>query len=85
MKTVVMNVSIAGHGSDDLGIDDFSFSPGETVELPDGLAEAWIKSGHASEPAEIRPRKTGRTRRAVEQQSEEQSENLETSEGAQEE
>ncbi len=40
MKKVVMNVSIAGN--------DFSYAPGQEVELEDGLAKSWSEIGHCA-------------------------------------
>jgi hypothetical protein len=44
---VVMQVAIAGHADPDNGHDkDFSYAPGQEVELDSGLAKAWHEVGH---------------------------------------
>jgi hypothetical protein len=44
-----MLIGIAGH---DCGFGDFSFIPGDVVELPEPIAKAWIEGGHAK-PVEV--------------------------------
>lgn len=45
---VRMKVSIAGHAMPSHGItQDFSFVPGDEVDLSDDLAKKWIEAAHA--------------------------------------
>jgi hypothetical protein len=48
---------IAGNADERYGLADFSFRPGEEVELHDDLAAAWIEAGRAAavEEAEEAP------------------------------
>lgn len=51
---VCMCVSIAGHAEPMYGLGDFSFSPGDVVDLHPDLAEAWLANGHAeAAPEEV--------------------------------
>ena len=53
-----MLTSIAGHADPANGLDDdFSFKPGELLELDEPLAEAWIAAGHAEVAPEPKHRK----------------------------
>lgn len=45
---VRMLVSIAGGAEPLYGLEEFSFRPGEEVDLDDTLAGHWIAAGHAS-------------------------------------
>lgn len=45
--TVQMLVSIAGHGDKTYDLEDFSFVPGQEVEIDEALAEKWIEGGLA--------------------------------------
>ncbi len=45
---VTMRVSIAGGPEPVHGLGEFSFRPGQAVELHPDLAAAWIASGNAS-------------------------------------
>jgi hypothetical protein len=44
---VRMLVSIAGHAEPAYSLPEFSFSPGDEVDLDPALAKAWLESGHA--------------------------------------
>ena len=46
---IKMKTSIAGHGDGKAHKTDFSYQPGDTPDLPDELAKAWIASGKADE------------------------------------
>lgn len=58
--TVKMQTAIAGHADPKHGLaNDFSFGPGEVVDLPDELAAKWIDAGHATDAsAKAAPKKT---------------------------
>jgi hypothetical protein len=47
MKVTILQ-SIAGNAEPLYDLPEFSFRPGETVELNDALAKAWIASGIAA-------------------------------------
>lgn len=57
---VRMLVSIAGHAEPIYELGDFSFAPGDEVELHPALAQAWIESGHAESREETQRPKSGR-------------------------
>jgi hypothetical protein len=42
--------AIAGHADERYNLDDHSYRPGETIELDDTLAQAWLDSGIAVLP-----------------------------------
>ena len=47
MKVKIIE-AIAGNADERYGLSDFSFRPGEEIELDDTLAAAWIESGRAA-------------------------------------
>jgi hypothetical protein len=53
MLRVVIQQPVAGLAEPRYGLDDFSFRPGEIVDLDNALAEAWIASGIATSKDEI--------------------------------
>lgn len=62
---VTIRTPIAGHADIRYNLPDHSFRPGESVELDDTLAQAWIESGIAQadetqehEPPAATPRKS---------------------------
>ena len=63
MKVTIVQ-SIAGHADPRYELEDFSFRPGETVDLNDELAEAWLASGIAAEYKEPKTR-NGRAPKSV--------------------
>lgn len=44
---IKMLQSIAGHADPDNDIEEFSFKPGDVVDLKDGVAKAWVAGGLA--------------------------------------
>jgi hypothetical protein len=54
---VRMLVSVAGGADSAYDLPEFSFSPGDTPELHDDLAAAWIDSGRA-EPMPVGKKKS---------------------------
>jgi len=57
--TVRFLVSIAGNAEPMYDLPEFSFSPGDTANLHDDLAAAWIDAGHVEAVIVAKPsRKT---------------------------
>jgi hypothetical protein len=54
MKVTILQ-SIAGNAEPLYGLPEFSFRPGETVELNDDLAKTWIASGIAAKAKKATP------------------------------
>lgn len=54
MKVRILT-SICGHAEPMYDLPDFCFAVGDVVDLHDGLASAWIKSGIAEEPPPSKP------------------------------
>lgn len=54
---VRMTVSIAGNAEPRYELPEFSFAPGDEVELHPELAAAWIAAGHAEAMAKPRARR----------------------------
>ncbi len=52
MKVRIL-ISIAGNAEPMYDLPDFSFAPGETLDLHDTLAQHWINAGHAESVQEL--------------------------------
>lgn len=63
---VKIQTSIAGHADPRYELDDFSFRPGEEVEVHDDLAAAWIESGVAAPIADPSAKPSRASRKAQE-------------------
>lgn len=57
MAHIRMLVSIAGHGIPEFDLPDFSFAPGDEIDLHDELAQKWVESGIAEVAKPKAPRK----------------------------
>jgi hypothetical protein len=56
----------AGHADETYNLpDNFSFRPGEIVDLDDALAAAWIESGEAEAVDEVEPSPAAPTKKAA--------------------